>query len=391
MAKFATRCRPAGLIPTLELALILLMPLSARAQVGPYEAACSYLDGVFSTCWTRRGVTPYTASAVADCVCNVGGQPDPLIDSAVPSCTTYLETASLLPEPAITSWYSSFRDYCSSYAPAQNNQDPQTTATDDNPDIDGFEDCQLILGSYYLCQQSPEDLITQPEVASCLCHDPNGEFNTAFDDLLTPCYDWAKTWETAFASEVSSIFDFCTEYGTVGVTDNPSPTITSLSNNPTTTPRDRPTLTFSQIDDPASSACEKVALIANACRTASLDPLTRVGVANCICQDPDDPNGGFGTKFDEYLTRCYPYAKTRSPAAASEILSLSGYCTRFADGGKTYAVTSTTEEATATVTDDIFETSSGATAETGLPNAESRNEVPVVVVAVIAIAVVMLH
>ncbi|EPS41623.1 hypothetical protein H072_4485 [Dactylellina haptotyla CBS 200.50] len=305
----------------------------------PNAAACLYLDDAFSVCWRRRLRIAYTAPSVAECVCTVGGVPDPQIDPAVPACTSYL--SSIGQKRRISAFYSSFNGYCSSYGRAQalTSTDSAGTTTE-TKSLGGArlgrENCEEILGIYNVCQRSPQDLITEPEVASCICHDRNGTFNTAFDDILSPCYSWATSSETEFATEVSRLFGFCTRFGTFSF-DAQTPITTSVPGVRTT--KAIPTLTFSQVaQDPAAEACEKFAKIANACRTGPLDPLTRVGVANCICVDPGDPTGGFGTAFDNLLMSCIPYAKTKSPAAGSQIESLTGYCIRYADGGKTYTV-----------------------------------------------------
>ncbi|KAK6519230.1 hypothetical protein TWF281_003066 [Arthrobotrys megalospora] len=339
--------------------LLLLPPLLTAAQTDgdPNAAACAYLDDAFDVCWRRRRLQ-YNDPSVAECVCNVGGVPDPLIDPAVPLCTSYLKTQRQ--EDRATAFYSSFNGYCASYGNGGGATGVMTTTS--APVFFGRASCESVIQSYNLCQRSPQDLIIEPEVASCLCHDPAGTFTTGFDDLLTPCYGWATTSEPEFASGISSLFGFCTRFGTFT-----AETITSMTSEFTprpTTRRTIPSLSFSQIEDPASTACEKMARVANACRTGPMDPLTRPGVANCVCTDPNDINGGFGTAFDDLLSSCYPYARTRSPAAAREIENLSGYCTRFADGGKTFTVTSTNTNATRTVTNDVFVTSTGLPEET---------------------------
>ncbi|KAK6502087.1 hypothetical protein TWF481_009897 [Arthrobotrys musiformis] len=346
--------------------LLLLPPLLTAAQTesgDPNAVACAYLDDALDTCWRRRRLE-YNDPSVARCICNVGGLPDPLIDSAVPLCTSFMKEQGR--EGRATAFYSSFNGYCSSYAPG-NDEATNLMMTTSMPAYFGRASCASILQTYNLCQRVPQDLITEPEVASCLCHDPAGAFTTRFDDLLTPCYNWATAPEPEFASEISSLFGFCTRFGTFTF-DKPITSMTTEftpSPPPPPPPRTTPSLSFSQIENPASSACELMARIANACRTGPVDPLTRPGVANCICTERDDPNRGFGTAFDTLLSDCYPYARTKSPAAAREIENLSGYCTRFADGGKTYTVTSTETNTTHTVTDDVFISSTGPPVQTG--------------------------
>ncbi|KAJ6262668.1 hypothetical protein Dda_3480 [Drechslerella dactyloides] len=355
----------------ISVVLFLLQSLFVSAQFE--QAACLYLDDAFGYCWRRRAVVPYTAPAVAECVCTLDGAPDPLIDSAVPSCSSFLEYIG--DGRRATAYYSSFNGYCSSYGDDSGitaTGAPESTITASPKS--GRKQCVAIIGRYGACQRSPDDLITQAEVASCLCHNPQGDFTTGFDKLLTPCYNWASSAEPDFASEISEIFDFCTRFGTYSVSTQATDTITSRT--PTRTRHVAPTLSFSQIENPASSACETLARIANACRTGPLDPLTRVGVANCICQDPASPSGGFETEFDDILMRCYPYAKTMSPAAARQLESLSGYCLRFADGASTYTVTSTDASPTQTVTDDVFVSTTGADRGTNLPAETSASAQP---------------
>ncbi|KAK6348717.1 hypothetical protein TWF718_006504 [Orbilia javanica] len=360
------RCRSTGLatIAVYSLFLLLLPPslTSAQTETGdPNAAACSYLDDALDVCWRRRQLQ-YNDPVVANCICNVGGLPDPLIDPSVPLCSSYLK--ALGRENRATSFYSSFNGYCASYAPGGDGGTTDLiTTTTSVPLSLGQASCASILLTYNLCQRVPQDLMTEPEVASCICHDSAGVFTTGFDELLKPCYSWATVTESKFASEISSLFGFCTRFGT-HTFDNPITSMKSQSTTVAATPRLAPSLSFSQIEDPASSACEQMARIANACRTGPVDPLTRAGVANCICLDRDDPDYGFGNGFDTLLSKCYPYAKTKSPAAAREIENLSGYCTRFADAEKTYTVTSTATNATHTVTDDVFVSSTGIPVET---------------------------
>ncbi|KAF3174887.1 hypothetical protein EYR41_002178 [Orbilia oligospora] len=387
------RCRSTGLatIAVYSLLLLLLPPLPTTAQTqsgDPNAAACSYLDDALDVCWRRRQLL-YNDPTVANCICNVGGLPDPLIDPAVPLCSSYLR--ALGRENRATAFYSSFNGYCASYAPGG---EMTTTEVMDivttPPPVpqDGRASCTLVLQTYSLCQKAPQDLIIEPGVASCICHDPTGAFTTGFDELLTPCHSWATTGEPDFASEVSSLFGFCTKFGTFTVE-----TITSMTSQFTlgpTAPRTIPSLSFSQIEDAASSACEQMARIANACRTGPVDPLTRPGVANCICVDRNDPNHGFGVEFDTLLSHCYPYARTKSPAAAREIENLSGYCTRFAEGGKTYTVTSTEINTTRTVTDDVFVSSTGPPAETNPAEAiAGRTKVGLAIPLVFSLAAVI--
>ncbi|KAF3905971.1 hypothetical protein ABW21_db0202932 [Orbilia brochopaga] len=343
-------------------ALFLLHSFFASAQLD--QEACIYVGDAFAYCWRRRAIVPYTAPAVAECVCTLDGAPDPLIDSAVPSCTSYLKSVG--DGDGATAYYSSYNGYCSSYGAAADVTTTEapgsmiTTISDS-----GRKQCIKLLGRYGACQRSPDDLITQPDVASCICHDAQGDFITGFDSLLTPCYSWASTAEPDFASEISDIFGFCTRFGTLSPGSQASDVTSSRTS--TRTRHVAPTLSFSQIENPASSACETVARIANACRTGPLDPLTRAGVANCICQDPASSSGGFATVFDDFLTSCYPYAKTMSPVAASELEGLSDYCLRFADGASTYTITATDADATQTVTDDVFVSSTGTNRGTNLP------------------------
>ncbi|KAK6519738.1 hypothetical protein TWF506_000037 [Arthrobotrys conoides] len=388
------RCRStAGLatIAVYSLLLLLLPPLPTTAQTtgDPNSSACSYLDDALDVCWRRRQLL-YNDPVVANCICNVGGLPDPLIDPAVPLCSSYLE--ALGRQSRATAFFSSFNGYCASYAPGN-----EITTTTENMDImtgpisasiDGRASCTAILQTYSVCQSAPQDLIIEPAVASCICHNSAGTFTTGFDELLTPCHSWATAQEPSFASEVSSLFGFCTKFGTFTVD-----TITSMTSQFTpgpTAPRTIPSFSFSQVENPASSACEQMARIANACRTGPVDPLTRPGVANCICVDRNDPNRGFGIEFDTILSNCYPYAKTRSPAAAREIENLSGYCTRFAEGGKTYTVTSTEINTTRTVTDDVFVSSTGPPAETNpAEGIAGRNKAGLAVSLVFPLAAIM--
>ncbi|KAK6333964.1 hypothetical protein TWF696_002475 [Orbilia brochopaga] len=389
VAQFQRRWRMMNIT---TLALFLLQSFFVSAQLG--QGACLYVGDAFAYCWRRRARVPYTAPGVAECVCTVDGAPDPLIDPAVPSCTSYLK--SIGDEDGATAYYSSFNGYCSSYGAADATATGVPESTITSSPGSGRRDCMKLLGRYGRCQRSPDDLITEPAVASCLCHNAQDDFITGFDNLLTPCYNWASTAEPDFASEISDIFGFCTRFGTESLGTQVTETRTSRSS--TRTRHVAPTLSFSQIENPASSACEKVARIANACRTGPLDPLTRVGVANCICQDPASSGGGFATAFDDFLMSCYPYAKTMSPVAASQLQSLSNYCLRFADGGSTYTVTATDADATQTVTDDVFVSTTGTdrgtnlpaeTSATSQPSAAGRilaGKLPLIVPAIIAVA-----
>ncbi|KAK6358790.1 hypothetical protein TWF730_008109 [Orbilia blumenaviensis] len=355
------QCRSTSLASVAAYSLLLLLPpLLIAAQPGgdPNVAACEYLDDAFDICWRRRRLE-YNDPSVAQCICNVGGIPDPLIDSAVPMCTSFLKSRGR--ESRATAFYSSFNGYCASYRSGSGGGTTGVITTTSAPAFRGRATCEEILEIYDRCQRSPQDLITQPEVASCICHNPAGTFTTGFDDLLPQCYSWATAPEPEFATEISSLFGFCTRFGTF--TFNVT-SMTSQFPPRTSTRRTIPSFSFSQIEDPASTACEQMARTANACRTGPLDPLTRLGVANCICLDPNDPKSGFGVAFETLLSRCYPYARTRSPAAASEIEKLSGYCTRFADGGKTYTITTTDTNTTRTVTDNVFVSSTGPPVET---------------------------
>lgn len=372
-------CRLTGLATVAVYSLLLLPPLSTAAQTesgDPNAAACTYLDDALDTCWRGRQLQ-YTDPVVANCICNVEGLPDPLIDPAVPLCSSHLKTMGRASRA--TAFYSSFDGYCASYAPGGDGGTTTEvmTTTSAPTSLGGRASCESILQTYNLCQRIPQDLIIEPKVASCICHDFAGVFTTGFDDLLTPCYNWATVPEPEFASEISSLFGFCTRFGTFTF-DTPVTSMTlQVTPNPTA-PRTIPSLSFSQIGNPASSACEQMARIANACRTGPVDPLTRPGVANCICLDRNDPNRGFGTEFDTLLSNCYPYARTRSPAAAREIENLSGYCTRFADGGKTYTLTATDTNTTRTVTDDVFVSSTGLPVETSPSKGTAgRNKVAV--------------
>ncbi|KAK6540616.1 hypothetical protein TWF694_008011 [Orbilia ellipsospora] len=347
--------------------LLLLLPaLLTTAQLtrDPNAASCQYIEDAFSICWRRRHKISYTAPAVAQCVCTVGGTPDLQINSAVPSCVSYLQ--SIGQEDRGTAIYSSFNGYCSSYGQART----ETGGTAPTALAWGRENCEAILGVYNVCQRSPEDLITEPEVASCICHDRQGFFNTVFDGILPPCYKWAKDFEPEFASEISSLFGFCTRYGTYTFQKHSTPRPPKYASITSTTVSDGATITSSpsQAENSASAACDTFARIANACRTGPLDPLTRPAVANCICSDPS--NGGYGTAFDDILMNCVPYAMLESPEAGSEIESLSGYCTIYADGAKTNTLTSTSTSSlnkansTHTVTDEIFVSTTGLPVET---------------------------
>ncbi|KAF3928188.1 hypothetical protein AA313_de0206122 [Arthrobotrys entomopaga] len=356
--------------------LLLLPALLTTAQLtrDPNAAGCQYIEDAFSICWRRRHKISYTAPAVAQCVCTVGGTPDLQISSAVPSCVSYLQSIGQSARGAAFS--NSFNGYCSSYGQART----ETGGT--NPVTAtalawGRENCEAILGVYDICQRSPEDLITEPEVASCICHDRRGTFNTVFDGILTPCYKWATVFEPEFASEISSLFGFCTRYGTYSVHKHstPKPPRFPLI-TPTTGSGEAPvTSSPSQPENSASAACDTFARIANACRTGPLDPLTRPAVANCICSDPS--NGGFGTAFDDILMSCVPYAMAESPEAASEIESLSGYCTIYPDSARTDSITSTSTSShnkansTHTVTDTDFVSTTGLPVETSPAQGDS--------------------
>ncbi|EWC43775.1 hypothetical protein DRE_07340 [Drechslerella stenobrocha 248] len=189
--------------------LHLLPPLLAAAQShqDPNADACLYLDHAFSFCWKRRRRTDYTASAVAQCVCTVGGVPDPSVDSAVSSCTSYLKTSGQ--EGSVSAFYSSFNGYCSSYGQDVTNISVTPGSVTASGQTFGWRSCMAIIGRYGSCQRGgPDETITQPDVASCICHGPGGEFTTGFDDLLTPCYNWATTFQPNFATEVSDLFGF---------------------------------------------------------------------------------------------------------------------------------------------------------------------------------------